>query len=1317
MGISFSVVLVFSLFSLCFADVEAQDIDLPRTYVSSSCNLDALVDSLPELGGNCTELDDALDDLSSGVMIVLDRGVHLIKRPHHIDIRGASNIMMIGAGAEETVITCADQNGLSFVGVTNLTLINFTLTDCGLSGSNMLYHVTLLRELLDLWYMIPSTTKVGLFLGHCTNVLVQDVNITRTAGLGFLGINILGKSCIERSGFTSNVRPKCINKRPPIVPSLIDPNDYDQVGGGAFILYADVNTSSIETTVQLNLSELYFAHNADCTFAATTIMNFPYFTESNHALYEYSIGAGGGLSVILSNSDFPVAVNINKTIFYQNEARYGSGAFIATFAGFQKPLNVTFRECAFTENGLLAAYNQKGYQTHTQCKGGAGLAIFSDLLKPNHFRHDIPASHVRFIFEMVYTEFVSNEAQVQGGGIFAYSLQNTPQQVSSVNDATKFYLIVWYFQNVTFTSNSAMYGSVGFFDQMTGFSFDGSVLLVLANITGRKNRNSIADSNALDVTDEASTMHIENMVAAFRDITLEDNIGSAMRLDSTVASIQPGATLIFRGNTAHRGGALHLRGHSPALIVHENCSIYFEDNAAYTEGGAIYHSLPSLSDDTLVPFNFRGCFLLTPAFSSAQQKENLGIFDLGIKLVFKNNRAPIGSTIFGSPLESCSWAINLTSASGENTLYRNLYRDFSSTFYFDRDPAVERSVSSLPASIRVTTGTEGPLEVFPGQALPIGITVRDSYNNTIPAIVTSQVDTTMYETSAKSVLGESGFWYTDVTDTSLSVGSTQNGSVSVSIFTVTSSVSTTISVNLSSCPIGFELNRKTLRCDCSDHFLNQSNVTCNRSSISFEVSDTLWIGVDPTIDEPTSDNLTLSMCIFNYCRSKGTKTVLPNQFDSQCNFNRTGILCGSCNREQDYSSVFGSYECHKCSNNMLLLIIAFAIAGAVLFSGIFFLEITIDKGWTNSIIFFCSIVFVYDYTIPLGTNLGFGFLPARLLNLQIGISLCFYDGMTALSRAGLQLVFPTYLYVLMLVFTILCKRYSWMSTHFSPAKTLMTLSIMCYTSVLSTCVELIGPLRIESLDGTYTSYRWYNDPNQVYFQGMHAFLCAVSIGIVLIYIIPFPIILLFPSLAYKSFVKCTPLLDALWAAYKPKYRFWLGLRLLSVAVFIVSTRLPQEYGIFFGVIYAICFFQIQGAVLPFKERLANISETFFISIVLLFYWGNLSLIAFPFTFRVKIIASLYVAILVTTSYVVMIILFILHLHCKFPCLWQKLRSCSVKQLCFRKGKGQGRTKSLASPVANVSATDLSNDCRTSVYVRQEHFSNQRFRESLLGSIV
>ena len=76
--------------------------------------------------------------------------------------------------------------------------------------------------------------------------------------------------------------------------------------------------------------------------------------------------------------------------------------------------------------------------------------------------------------------------------------------------------------------------------------------------------------------------------------------------------------------------------------------------------------------------------------------------------------------------------------------------------------------------------------------------------------------------------------------------------------------------------------------------------------------------------------------------------------DSQCQFKRSGLLCGQC--QQGYSSVFGSSQCMQCSHVYLFIVIPIAIVGVVLVILLFIFNLTITNGAINSFIFYVNII-------------------------------------------------------------------------------------------------------------------------------------------------------------------------------------------------------------------------------------------------------------------------------------------------------------------------------------------------------------------------
>ena len=119
----------------------------------------------------------------------------------------------------------------------------------------------------------------------------------------------------------------------------------------------------------------------------------------------------------------------------------------------------------------------------------------------------------------------------------------------------------------------------------------------------------------------------------------------------------------------------------------------------------------------------------------------------------------------------------------------------------------------------------------------------------------------------------------------------------------------------------------------------------------------------------------------------------------------------------------------------------FAVLGIVLVLAISFLGFSISEGYLNSLLFYCNVTSFYSSFFALNTSIGYGFILVKFINLSLGFELCFYDGMDTLAKVGIQLLFPAYLFFIMLVIIILAKYSSKISNAgFSAAKTFSTLA-------------------------------------------------------------------------------------------------------------------------------------------------------------------------------------------------------------------------------------------------------------------------------------
>jgi hypothetical protein len=1249
----------------------------------------------------CVDFGSALDRLESGMTLKLKPGVHVLARPYLNDTRGLLNVSINGSGVSDTVITCNKKLGLAFIGIENLLFSDLTITGCGLTGGNLGFSMALLEQSLDVFIMVPQTTHIALFLGDCKDLSMLNVHITNTTGLGLLGINIMGSSLLSGVNFTRNIRPQCFDIPAFITLSQTDfPHFYNQVGGGAYFLYSDYSDVHQSTSVSLHLANCYFAHNADCTFASAISINFAFYSANRQPLYNHAVGAGGGLSVVLAQSGFETSVAVTHSTFYQNDARYGGGAYVATFAGFHHPNAVNFVNCEFLENGVASSDSSAGLWD-VQCSGGAGLAVYTDLVKPEHFKNSIPAAGENVVTVGVFgSRFIRNEAHSQGGGVMAYSLFTTPHSTHGVFDRG-FHYIKWLIFNATFTENFAGCGSALYLKQSVDFGVSGSVLASLQDLDVSRNFNERGqDSNFLSGSEKASAFHLSGVTCNVHgSSSFSENRGSAIRVESTLLVLLNSALITFHENLAHRGGALYFTGNTPAILSFPNAGLTFNNNHAVIAGGAIYFDPYGTPFDILQPLSNLGCFIYTV--------EAFNFLTSNISLSFTNNTAPLGGIVFGSSLELCPWAKSIER--GTNSFYEVL-AGYNSTFKFSEMPRGENMVSTLPTNINasiLSNSSEPTVTVFPGEVIPVQIEVFDEYGNTIPEVVTSRVNN--HTISAQSTLGSSGFWHTSVNQSELQVTGMYEGLVNVSIVTETTSSSVTFSVNLTQCPTGFFIDPDTEQCTCNATLLNTPGIHCLENSVSFNVIDGYWVGIDTSISDPNSGDLIVRPCIISYCRS-GSKTVSPADFDSQCRHSRAGLLCGKC--AEGLSVVFGTNECLVCSNYSLFLIPVFALAGAVLFAGIALLEVTIDKGLTNAVIFFPNLLSCFEFLAP---NLPV-FLPFRLLALQLGVNTCFFSGMTALHRSYILFALPLYLSILMVIFIFLCRRFTWMSQNFKPAKTLATLMVMCYLSVFTTTLDIIVPVRVMTL-GDEVSHRWMMDPTQRYFEGSHGFLAAIACILLVFYVILLPLFLLFPTLAYRHLKRFSPFLDIIWGAYKPKLRFWFGIRVLVVAILYATTRAPQFYAFTVSGVIIVVFSNIQAVLRPLKDGKANNIDSVLTILAVIYFWCVQGFsTADDFTIPIQVLAILSVILFSLVSYFIYCLAFILHINWRFPSLRPTL---ALKMKTVLK-KSKSEKKVVVEVNLNTDEEEVnfgSRASQSSIHLRV-HPSPARapqYRESLLGS--
>ena len=377
---------------------------------------------------------------------------------------------------------------------------------------------------------------------------------------------------------------------------------------------------------------------------------------------------------------------------------------------------------------------------------------------------------------------------------------------------------------------------------------------------------------------------------------------------------------------------------------------------------------------------------------------------------------------------------------------------------------------------------------------------------------------------------------------------------------------TNIHITFLDCPFGFNNTENDLgayECQCNLDFTATVDCSIESQTITKELFS--WVGV---LEHDNASHLAASVyCPLDYCNASFQHVKsLPDRLDQdeQCQYNRTGVLCGSC--QEGWSLVLGSSECcENCSSAWLLLIIPFALAGILLVVVIHLLNLTVTMGTICGLIFYANVLQDYSTDILSSKHHHIPGLTPILqvflswFNLDLGISTCFYGGMDAFGKTMLLFVFPVYIWLISAIIIILSDRFVSFTNLIgeNATKILSTLILLSYSKMLRVSFIIFNQRSIDFETGS--SNRWSVDGNIPYLDPpRHLPLFLIALLVVAL-LVPFTFNLLFIkqvstlpnySRAFSWIDKLKPFYDTFTGPYKDKARFWTGL-LLLVRMFLL----------------------------------------------------------------------------------------------------------------------------------------------------------------------
>ena len=320
-----------------------------------------------------------------------------------------------------------------------------------------------------------------------------------------------------------------------------------------------------------------------------------------------------------------------------------------------------------------------------------------------------------------------------------------------------------------------------------------------------------------------------------------------------------------------------------------------------------------------------------------------------------------------------------------------------------------------------------------------------------------------------------------------------------------------IKVYFSPCPSGFILDESAMKCICDERlqpFTTECGIVSLYSNYIERKTNTFWMGA--LYDNKTYKGLILHPgCPFDYCVDTPVNmTIESDGLDVQCNYNHSGILCGSC--KDDHSIALGTLHCIPCSNSYISLIVPFAFAGLALVAFLLLLNLSVSNGTINGLIFYANIIQANrSVFFPSKEQSDVLSVFIAWMNLDLGIETCFYDGMTIYAFTWLQFLFPFYVWFLIALIIVLSRFSDRVANSLgsNPVATLATLLLVSYSKILRSIIAVFTVATLEYPDNTH-KHVWLYDGSVPYFKRSdHIVLGAFAVMVSVFLFLPYTLLL------------------------------------------------------------------------------------------------------------------------------------------------------------------------------------------------------------------
>ena len=827
-------------------------------------------------------------------------------------------------------------------------------------------------------FSIIKDDQAALYVGNTTAVILNDVTIQNTTGLGLM-LNSVNRAQITNSKFIENRVPT---------------SDRDARGGGVYV-FAPQNTSSKyklgNTTHQPTDAILY--NFTQCQFINNSAINFgAKGARIGRSQDSFEVGRGGGLSFYLIHYTQNVAIEVSNCTFKNNDALFGVGLSIY-LQGASSHNNIRVNGCNFTNNSGYPYTEEVGLES-----GGGGAQV---MLAAYPYDHPQVMSHNSIAFR--HCRFMDNSAY-WGGGL---SIVSAHEDGISGDEATNHFLL----ESCQWQHNRARLGAAV---DCIAWNEHGSGALPAVTLRDNHYTKNIIwyDQSVVASIGGSGVLYTDSLPVQLEgNNKFTDNIGNAITTVDAVINFTRNSMTYFLRNHGIKGGGLSIYGKG-RMVLGAKSNITFDHNHAFLLGGAIYYRIGG-------PRNLitsQNCFI---------QYENvtMDLKEWDTHLRFMCNSANMeGMTIYASSLLPCVWngapyghgfEVNKTQAIQQVFHWNDnvfVFENCSSKSYVKAHNRDRRTKEiTTDALLLVNDSALRRISASPGLRLNLsGNTLDELGQNTYSVFRGDSND-------AKAGRLVSGGRY--VTGLNMEFEGKPRRSFGLKLsspWTLGYIIDTNAS--LLPCPPGLLYNKKTRKCECSvgkGSFMGI--LSCEVDHTNMQTS--YWAGYIKNADnswELCSDaqiknnaNCTLvtgrcpaRACAGLYTHKLDTPVPLPSIASNDklahqiCNKqNRHGILCGKCKKGYGYDIASDTLTCVLCNNTSILnyiqawsaLLSATLIPLTIMVAVFLLFDIDILSGSMQSFIFYSQML---SYLSPL---LGKDVALPYPVKIMLELSYMLYD--------------------------------------------------------------------------------------------------------------------------------------------------------------------------------------------------------------------------------------------------------------------------------------------------------------------------------------